>query len=249
MLGLLALAATCADRLKPRYRTKPQLKVCQPVDGGTRLSAVAMDVDTESASVPASAVIVESPRPADIDFQSGAGVAELSSSPPSSSFVSPSCLPRSCHAYPQAFRPYTSLLQRYPLLPTPSNLDSSISRFTLPRPTTSLTRLDHRLLSSIILTRVIGRKPGMVMCAAEAAGGTCADRSCSNLHLVQDLGRPDGESPLSMLSGVLTIRFYRRRPRRVPGPSHEWPARSQSSRNHPGPCQKGVESGQAACCW
>lgn len=37
-------------------------------------------------------------------------------------------------------------------------------------------------------------EPNAVICEAEAAGGSCADPICSDLHLSRDLDRPHGES-------------------------------------------------------
>lgn len=49
------------------------------------------------------------------------------------------------------------------------------------------------------------REPNAVICGAEAAGGSCADPSCTDIHFGKDLQRPDGKYSFPCFTGVLTI--------------------------------------------
>ncbi|WWC97119.1 hypothetical protein V866_003997 [Kwoniella sp. B9012] len=93
------------------------------------------------------------------------------------------------------FTDYQPLLNRYPQLNN-TTVDSSLLPF-IQIDTTSSQRdspnlidterlfghIDRRLLNSIILTRLLQANPSMVACQAEMGGGTCADRTCKDLHL------------------------------------------------------------------
>jgi hypothetical protein len=104
-------------------------------------------------------------------------------------------LPRTNHQHFQAYQP---LLPRYPQLVSPTLLTSSLPQYAFPNSSPSRAKsdgmrdIDTALLGSIVLTRRLRKEPDLVICAAEAGGGTCADSGCQNLHLSRD--RPVGES-------------------------------------------------------
>lgn len=49
------------------------------------------------------------------------------------------------------------------------------------------------------------REPNAVICSAEAAGGSCADSTCTDIHFGKDLQRADGKYLFLSVIGVLTI--------------------------------------------
>jgi hypothetical protein len=55
-----------------------------------------------------------------------------------------------------------------------------------------LEAIDQNLLSSVILTRRMRKETEVVLCAAEAGGGMCADATCSDVHVAKDV--PTGKS-------------------------------------------------------
>ncbi|WVQ64750.1 uncharacterized protein L199_002918 [Kwoniella botswanensis] len=93
------------------------------------------------------------------------------------------------------FTNYQPLLNRYPQLNN-TTVDSSLLPFIQIDTTSSqhdspnlidterlFGHIDRRLLNSIILTRLLQANPSMIACQAEMGGGTCADRTCKDLHL------------------------------------------------------------------
>jgi hypothetical protein len=97
-------------------------------------------------------------------------------------------------------------MNRYPDLADSSFIKTSLAQFVpTSRQQPDSAAFDPQRLSSIILTRKMQRDPNAVICSAEAAGGSCADSTCADIHFDKDLQRPDGKYPFFLLIGVLTI--------------------------------------------